>query len=94
MAILELDEAEVNAVKIAQVDITILPNSEWNQSVPHAHVGLVYGREEGGVFTEAYRKSLRFEGAEFGQFMAAFQDLEGRFLQGIMAIKGLRGVVR
>jgi hypothetical protein len=71
-----------------------MPSVEWKQGEPHAHVALAYGTEVEGVFTERYRTSLRFEGAEFGQFMASFQDLEGRFLQGIMAIKGLRGVVR
>ena len=83
----------MNAVRIAQVDIVVMPRVDWNQSQPHAHVSLAYGREDEGVFSERYRTSLRFEGAEFGAFMAAFQDLEGRFLQGIMAIKGLRGVV-
>jgi len=70
-----------------------MPRSDWNQSEPHAHVALAYGREEGGVFEERYRSSLKFTGAEFMAFMAAFQDLEGRFLQGIMSIKNLQGTV-
>lgn len=83
----------MNAVRIAQVDIVVMPRAEWNQSAPHAHVSLAYGREEDGAFEERYRTSLKFEGAEFDAFMAAFQDLEGRFLQGIMTIKGLRGAI-
>jgi hypothetical protein len=94
MAILELDTPQVDKVDVAQVDLVLAPNPEWQQDAAHAHISLIYGQDVDGAMVERYRESIYFRDEEFAQFVAAFADLKARFLAEVMRIKGMQGVVR
>jgi hypothetical protein len=94
MTVLELDEREVSIVKIANVNVVVVPVEAWQQTEPHLHIAYYVGTERDGVFVPVYLKERRFQGADMAAFLAQFGSLEGAFLQFLVSVGEVAGTVR
>ena len=94
MTVLELEEREVSIVKIANVNVVVVPVEEWKQTEPHLHIAYYVGTERNGTFIPVYLKERRFDGADMAAFLAQFGTLEGAFLQFLVNAGEVAGTVR
>jgi hypothetical protein len=94
MTVLELEAREVSIVKIANVNVVVLPVEDWKQTEPHLHIAYYVGTERDGVFIPVYLKERRFQGADMAAFLAQFGTLESAFLAFLVSTGEIRGTVR
>lgn len=81
-------------MKLGQVTIVIEPEADFAQEEPHLYIRLYHGKTVDGVFHRMYFSEVRKTGQQFLQWIAAFQDLDGRFFQQLIDDGDLRGMVK
>lgn len=93
MATFKLNQNEVTDMELGQLTIVLKPEAEFGQTEPHVYARHIFGKTVDGEFQAAYTGKEYLTGDDLYSFLAAFQDLAGRYFQFWAARRGMQGTV-